>query len=86
MIAVLIIFTISMQVTQQVYVAEDWVRNAHNKFDAEAQSRRKVEKSLDITNHEKKLLAEKLKAAKCAHQSAEAGLKIAKAQVEDQRK
>ena len=75
-----------MQVTQQVYVAEDWVRNAHNKFDAEAQSLREVEKSLNTTNHEKKLLAEKLKAAECAHQSAEAGLKIAKAQVEDQHK
>ena len=67
-------------------MAEDWVRNAHNKFDAEAQSLREVEKSLNTTNHEKKLLAEKLKAAKCTHQSAEAGLKIAKAQVEDQRK
>ena len=34
LIAVLIIFTLSMQVTQPVYVAEDWVRNAYNKFDA----------------------------------------------------
>ena len=53
LIAVLIIFVISMQVTQQVYVAEDWVRNAHNKFDLEAQSRHEVEKALDTTNHEK---------------------------------
>ena len=42
-----------MQVTQQIYVAEDWVRNAHNKFDLEAQSRHEVEKALDTTNHEK---------------------------------
>ena len=55
-----------MQVTQQVYVAKDWVRNAHNKFDAEAQFRREVEKALSIANHEKTLLAEKLKAAESA--------------------
>ena len=64
-----------MQVTQQVYVAEDWVQNAHNKFDAEAQSRREVEKTQ---------LAEKLKAAESARQSAEAGLKTIEAQAEDQ--
>ena len=29
----LIILFISMQVTQQVYVAKDWVRNANNKLD-----------------------------------------------------
>ena len=75
-----------MQVTQQVYVAEEWVRSANNKFDAESQSQRKVEKALGTANHEKTQLAEKLKAAKSARQSAEAGLKNAKAQVEDQRK
>ena len=55
-----------MQVTQQVYVAEDWVRNAHNKFDAEAQSRHEVEKALGTANHEKTQLAEKFKAAESA--------------------
>ena len=75
-----------MQVTQQVYVAKDWVRNAHNKFDAEAQFRREVEKALSIANHEKTLLAEKLKAAESARQSSEVGLKTAEAQAEDQRK
>ena len=60
--------------------------NTHNKFDAEAQSRHEVEKALGTANHEKTQLAEKLKAAKSARQSAEAGLKNAKAQVEDQRK
>ena len=44
-------------------MAEDWVQNAHNKFDAEAQSRCKVEKALGTANHEKTQLAEKLKAA-----------------------
>ena len=73
-----------MQVTQQVYVAEDWVQNAHNKFDAEAQSRREVEKAHGTANHEKTQLAEKLKAAESARQSVEAGLKTIEAQVEDQ--
>ena len=75
LIAFLIIFAISMQVTQQVYVVEDWVRNAHNKFDTKAQSRREVEKALGTANHEKMLLVEKLKAAESVRQSAEAGLK-----------
>ena len=35
LIVFLIIFVISMQVIQQVYVAEYWVRNANNKLDIE---------------------------------------------------
>ena len=73
-----------MQVTQQVYVAEDWVWNAHNKFDAEAQSRHEVEKALGTTNHEKTQLAEKFKAAESARQSAKARLKAIEAQAKDQ--
>ena len=67
-------------------MAEEWVRSANNKFDAESQSQRKVEKALGTANHEKTQLAEKIKAAKSVRQSAEAGLKNAKAQAEDQRK
>ena len=84
LIVFLIILVISMQVTQQVYVAEDWLRNANNKLDVETQTRRDVEKALGTANHEKTQLAEKLKAAKSVRQSAEAGLKNAEAQVEDQ--
>ena len=83
LITVLTIFVISMQVTQQAYVAEDWVRNAHNKFDTEAQSHREVEKAHGTTNHEKTQLVEKLKIAESARQSAEAGLKTIEAQAED---
>ena len=61
-----------MQVTQQVYVAEEWVRSANNKFDAESQSQRKVEKALGTANHEKTQLVEKLKVTESARQSAEA--------------
>ena len=86
LIAFLITLAISMQVTQQVYVAKEWVRTANNKFDAEAQTQRDVEKALSAANHEKMQLAEKLKAVESAHQSAEAGLKTAEAQAEDQHK
>ena len=75
-----------MQVIQQVYVAEEWVRSAHNKFDAESQSRHEVEKALGTANHEKTQLVEKLKVVESARQTVEAGLKNAEAQVEDQRK
>ena len=75
-----------MQVTQQVYVVEDWVWNANNKLDAEAQNRRDVEKSLGIANHEKTQLSEKLKAVESVRQSVEVGLKNAETQAEDQRK
>ena len=68
-----------MQVTQQVYVVEDWVRNAHNKFDAEAQSWHEVEKALGTANHEKTQLAGKFKATESAGLSAKVGLKTAKA-------
>ena len=77
LITVLIIFVISIQVTQQVYVAKEWVWSAHNKFDLESQSRREVEKVLGVANHKKTQLVEKLKAAESARQSAETGLKNA---------
>ena len=44
LIVFLIIFVISMQVTQQVYVVEDWVRNANNKLDIETQTWYDIEK------------------------------------------
>ena len=67
-------------------MAKDWVQIAYNKFDAEAQTQREVEKALSTTNHEKTQLVEKLKAAESTRQSAEARLKTTKAQAEDQYK
>ena len=84
LIVFLIILFISMQVTQQVYVAEDWVRSTNNNLNVEIQNRHDVEKALGVANHEKTQLAEKLKAAESTRKSAEAGLKNAKAQAEDQ--
>ena len=51
--AFLIALVISMQVTQQVYVAEDWVRSATNSLNAEVQNWQDVEKALGTANHEK---------------------------------
>ena len=65
----------SMQVTQQVYVAEDWVRSANNSLNVEIQNRHDVEKALSTTNHEKTQIAEKLKVAENGGKSAKAGLK-----------
>ena len=75
-----------MKVTQQVYVAKDWVRSATNSLNAKIQNRHDVEKALGTANHEKTQLAEKLKVAKNGRKSAEARLNSAEAQAEDQRK
>ena len=81
-----IALVISMQVTQQVYVAEDWIRSATTNLNAEIQTRHDVEKALGTVNHEKTQLAEKLKVTENGQKSAEARLKSAESQVEDQRK
>ena len=81
-----IALVISMQVTQQVYVAEDWIRSATINLNAEIQTRHDVEKALGTVNHEKTQLAEKLKVTENGQKSAEARLKSAESQVEDQRK
>ena len=67
-------------------MAEEWVRSAHNKFDAESQSRCEVEKALGTENHEKTQLVEKLEATESARQSTEVRLKNAEVQAEKQRK
>ena len=86
LIVFLIVLVISMQVTQQVYVAEDWVQSATNSLNAEIQNRHDIEKALGVVNHEKTQLAEKLKVVESRQKSAEAGLKSVEVQVEDQRK
>ena len=50
-----------MQVTQQVFVAKECVRNAHNKFEVESNFWREVEKALRSVKEEKTQLVEKLK-------------------------
>ena len=75
-----------MQVTQQVYVAEECIRNAHNKFEAESYSQREVEKALGTVKEEKTQLAKKLKTSEHECLSTLAWLKTAETQAKDQRK
>lgn len=75
-----------MQVTQQVFVAEECVKSAHNKFEAESNFRCDVEKALGSVKEEKTQLAEKLKTSEDERQRPLAGLKTAEAQAEDQHK
>ena len=49
-----------MQVTQQIYVVEEWVKNAHDEVKAEAHSRFEVEKALEALKEEHKELGNKL--------------------------
>ena len=74
-----------MQITQQVFVAKEWVHDARKKVNVEALSRADVEKSLGALKQEQVELREKLKEANKARLNAEVGLKTAKRQAEDQR-
>ena len=49
-----------MQVTQQIYVVEEWVKNAHDEVKAEAHSRFEVVKALEALKEEHKELGNKL--------------------------
>ena len=61
-------------------MAEECVRSAHNKFEAESNFRREVEKMLGSVKEEKSQLAEKFKTSEQGRQSALAGLKTTKDQ------
>ena len=73
-----------MQITQQVYVAKEWVRNSHDKVKAGVQSRLEVEKALGALKEEHAQLSEKFKESDKAKLSAEASLKTMERQMEDQ--
>ena len=49
-----------MQVTQQIYVVKEWVRNTHDEVKAEAHSCFEVEKALGALKEEYKELGNKL--------------------------
>ena len=76
---------VSEQITQQVYMAEEWICDAHKEVKAEALSRADVEKLLGALKQEQVEMSEKLKAADQAYLSAEAGLKTVERQAKDQR-
>ena len=64
-----------MQVTQEIFVAEECVKGARNEARAEANSCVEVEKSLGALKQKKQELATKLIAEERARRSAEARLK-----------
>ena len=64
-----------MQVTQQIFVDEEWVKNSREEVNAEVQSCLVAEKAVGVLRLEKKSLNEKVKEAFKARDSAEAGLK-----------
>ena len=75
-----------MQVTQQVFMAEEWVWDAHNEARAKAHSRVETEKSLGALKQEQTELANKLTTTERARLSAEANLKSLETQAEEKRK
>ena len=73
------------QITQQVFVAEEFCRSNRSLAEAEVQSRTEVEKTVGSLKQENLELAEKFKESEKQRRSAEAGLKSAETQAEDQR-
>ena len=64
-----------MQITQQVYIAEEWVMNAHDEVKAAAHSRFEVKKAFRALKEKHTQLSEKFKESDKARLSAEVGLK-----------
>ena len=67
--------TTYIQVTQQIYVAEEWVRNSNDEIKAETHSRLEVEKAFGALKEEHAQLSKKFKDSDKARLSVEAGLK-----------
>ena len=74
-----------MQVTQQIFVAEEWVKNSWEELNTEVQSRLAVEKAAGALRLEKEPLGKEIKEAFKARDSAEASLKTTTKQAEDMR-
>ena len=74
-----------MQVTQQIFVVEEWAKKAREDLHNKAQSRRIVERTTGDLKKENDSLSHEVKEAKKNHASAEAGLKNATKQAEDLR-
>ena len=74
------------QAIQEVFVVEEWVKDARNDARVEANLRAETNKALGTFEQKNKELNSKLVAEERAHLSAEVGLKNARDQAEDQRK
>ena len=75
-----------MQITQEVFVAEEWVKEAQNDVRNEVYLCLETKKALGATKEENKELLSKLTAEERERRSAKAGLKNAQTQTEDQHK
>ena len=75
-----------MQAIQEIFVAEEWVKDARNKVRVEANLRTKANKALGASEQKNKELAKKLMADERARKSAEVNLQSAQDQAEDQHK
>ena len=75
-----------VQITHEVFVSKEWVKEAQNKVKNEVHLRLETEKALGAVKEENKELLPKLTTEEKERKSAQVGLKNAKAQVEDQRK
>ena len=74
-----------MQIAQQIYVAEEWVQKKEVDVLAEIRSREDVERALGKAKDESARLSDQLKEEVKARRNADAGLKTAEKQAEDQR-
>ena len=71
------------QVTQQIFVTEEWAKKSREDLNTEVQSCLAAEKATGILRLEKDHLNKEIKEALKAHDSAEAGLKTTTKQAED---
>ena len=76
---------IPVQVTQQIFVAEEWAKNSREELNAEVQSHLAVEKAAGALKLEKERLNKEIKEAFKARDSAEVSLKTTTKQAEDMR-
>ena len=74
------------QAIQEVFVADEWVKDAQNDAQVEANLRAEANKALGASEQKNKELTSKLVPEERAHLSTEVGLKNAQDQAEDQRK
>ena len=72
-----------MQVTQQIFVAEEWAKNSREELNTEVQSRLTAEKAAGALRLEKERLSKEIKEVFKAQDSAEAGLKTTTKQAKD---
>ena len=75
-----------MQVTQQIFVAEEWAKKARVNLHTEVQSRIAAEKATSALRLKKDRLNNEVKDAQKARASAAAGLKTTTQQAEEMRK